>query len=112
MYAINPDRIFDLPCFDGRKSFYGKAKVIECDNGRYLQSYDTLVCFISYGGTFQKLWDNYSVTTMRHINSFMDFIGWNEYGGKKWWTSLEVNVDYDRFSMQHYNEYVRDKVMR
>lgn len=26
-------KIFDLPCFDGRKSFYGKAKVIEEDNG-------------------------------------------------------------------------------
>ena len=22
-------KIFDLPCFDGRKSFYGKAKVVE-----------------------------------------------------------------------------------
>ena len=87
-YGINPERVFELPCYD-RKSFYGKAKVIECKEGRYLQSYDTLVCFVSYGGSFEKLWDGYSATTMRHINAFMRFIGWN-VGGKKWWDSLEV----------------------
>ena len=105
-YGINPEHIFDLPCTDGRKSFYGKAKIIECKEGRYLQSYDTIVCFLSYGGTFEKLWDGYSATTMRHINSFMDFIGWNEYGGKTWWNSLEVwekpgkRKEYNSFSMQ------------
>lgn len=98
-YGIKPERIFDLPYYD-RNSFYGKAKVIECDKGRYLQSYNTLVCFLSYGGTFEKLWDGYSVTTMRHINSFMQFVGWSEFGGKKWWNSLEVGKEYDRFSMR------------
>lgn len=24
-------KVYDLPCYDGRKSFYGKAKVIEDD---------------------------------------------------------------------------------
>ena len=98
-YGIEPLRIFDCPCYD-RKSFYGKAKIIECKDGRYLQSYDTLVCFLSYGGTFKKLWDGYSATTMRHINSFMLFVGWSECGGKKWWDSLEVNKKYDRFNME------------
>ena len=65
---------FELPCYDGRKSFYGKALVIETENGRYLRSYDTIICFLSYGGSFTKLWDGYSVTTMRHINSFMNFV--------------------------------------
>lgn len=91
---------FDLPCYDNRKSFYGKAKVIESKEGRYLQSYDTIVCFLSYGGTFIKLWDGYSVTTMRHVNSFMCFVGWSECGGKSWWDSLEVEKEYTRFSMQ------------
>lgn len=88
-YGIQPERIFDLPCYD-RKSFYGKVKVIECKEGRYLQSYNTLVCFLSYGGTFQKLWDGYSATTQRHINAFMRFVGCPSLGGKTWWTSLEV----------------------
>ena len=99
-HNINAERIFDLPCSDGRKSFYGKAKVIECKEGRYLQSYDTIICFISYGGTFEKLWDGYSATTMRHINSFMNFAGWNEYGKKAWWDSLGTGKKYTRFSMR------------
>lgn len=82
-----------------RKSFYGKCKVIETAAGRYLQSYDTIICFLSYGGTFVKLWDGYSATTMRHINAFMDFIRWNEYGGKAWWTHLEVKKEYSRGDM-------------
>lgn len=89
-YNINPERVFDLPCFDGRKSFYGKAKVIECKEGQYLQSYNTLVCFMSYDGKFNRLWDGYSVTTIRHINSFMRFIGLPSLGGKSWWDRLQV----------------------
>lgn len=59
-------KIFDLPCFDGRKSFYGKAKVIEEDNGeKVLQSYNTRVCRITSGGKFVRMWG----------------------GGKAWWTA-------------------------
>lgn len=91
---------FELPCYDRCESFYGKARVIETEKGRYLQSYDTIVCYLSYGGSFVKLWDNYSVTTMRHINSFMDFVRWNHCGGKKWWDTLEVGEIYN------YNQFV------
>lgn len=93
-YGINPERIYDLPCMDNRKSFYGKAKIIECKEGRYLQSYNTLVCFLSYGGTFEKLWDGYSNTTMRHINSFMAFVQLARYGGKSWWDKLDTSKKY------------------
>lgn len=98
-FGLNTQTAYDLPCYDGRKSFYGKAKVIETEKGRYLQSYDTIVCFLSYGGTFVKIWNGYSVTTMRHINSFMEFVRWNEYGGKTWWNSLETGKEYNRFNM-------------
>lgn len=38
------EKIFDLPCFDRRKSFYGKAQVIEQANGeKLLRSYETIV---------------------------------------------------------------------
>lgn len=75
---------------DGRKSFYGKAIIIEKDNGDIeLKSYDTIVARIR-NGKFHRLWNDYSATTMRHINAFVDAYG-VDGGGKKWWTSLEVS---------------------
>lgn len=64
-------RIYELtPMRDSRKSFYGKAKVIEHDNGTIqLQSYNTIVCEI-VGGVFHMLWDGRTQTTTRHINEF------------------------------------------
>lgn len=69
-------KIFDLlVCGDDRaKSFYGKAKVIETDNGeKVLQSYETFVCRITAAGRFVRMWEGYSATTMRHVNSFLSF---------------------------------------
>lgn len=83
-------KMYDLPTMDNRKSFYGKAKVIEKDNGeKVLQSYNTEVCKITEGGEFVRLWSGYSAITMRHINSFLQFFG-IAGGGKSWWDSLEV----------------------
>lgn len=51
-------KIYDLPVmgYDRAKSFYGKAKVIEKDNGeKVLQSYNTEVCKITSGGEFVRL---------------------------------------------------------
>lgn len=80
-YALQPT--------NNRKSFYGKAQVIEQDNGDIeLQSYDTIVARIR-NGNFERLWDGYSATTMNHINSFLDTFGISG-GGKAWWISLEV----------------------
>lgn len=82
-------RIYELPCMDRRKSFYGKAHVLEHENGTLeLLSYDTIVCKIAPDGNFYKLWDGYSATTMRHINSFLSFFGFSGYGGKAFWDSL------------------------
>ena len=81
---------FDLPVMnDARKSFYNKAKVTELDNGDIeLTSYNTIVCRIR-NGKFERLWNGYSATTMRHINAFLEFYG-IEGGGKAWWDKLEV----------------------
>lgn len=64
-------KIYELhPMHDSRKSFYGKAKVIEHDNGTVqLQSYDTIVCEI-VGGVFRMLWEGKTQTTSRHIKEF------------------------------------------
>ena len=83
-------KIYDLPCYDNRASFYGKAKVIEEGNKTFLQSYDTIVGYIE-NGIFYRTYVGYSATTMRHVNSFIihfDLSG----GGKKWWDSLEVKM--------------------
>ena len=85
-------RKYELIPNDGRKSFYGKAKVIEKDNGEtVLQSYDTEVCKITSGGEFVRLWSGYSVTTMRHINSFLQLVG-IAGGGKAWWDAQKIGA--------------------
>lgn len=80
----------DLPCYDGHKSFYGKAVIIDGGSGwRLLKSYDTIVCGIDGKGVFHRFWDGYSVTTMRHINSFC-YMYSLPYSGKAWWCGLVV----------------------
>lgn len=66
-------RILELhPMYDSRKSFYGKARIIELDNGVVqLQSYNTIVCEIDKSGNFRKLWNGKSLTTTRHIKEFI-----------------------------------------
>lgn len=84
-------RIYELTPtgYDRAKSFYGKAKVIEKDGETLLQSYDTTVCKIDKSGEFVRMWEGYSVTTMRHINAFIEMFG-IPGGGKKWWDALPV----------------------
>ncbi len=95
-YGITPERVYNVPDrYCDRASFYGKAKIVECADGIYLQSYDTLVCFKSHDGKFQKLWNGYSHTTMRHINAFMYHYCNVRVGGKAWWESLETRKEYN-----------------
>lgn len=76
--------------YERAKSFYGKAVVIEKDNGeKVLQSYNTEVCKITSGGEFVRMWSGYSSTTMRHINSFLELVGISG-GGKAWWDAQPV----------------------
>lgn len=83
------ENTFTLNPTDGRKSFYGKCVVKRNDDGSMtLYSYGTPVCKYAKGKLW-KLWNDYSVTTMRHVNAFAAFCGKN-VGGKSWWTSLEM----------------------
>lgn len=63
-------KIFELvPRYDARKSFYGKARVIDYENGTIeLQSYDTIVsrCI---NGKVEDL-GKWSATTTRHQKEF------------------------------------------
>ncbi len=80
-YLLTPD--------NGRKSFYGKARVIEKDGEKLLKSYDTIVCKIDKNGNFVRCWNDYSRTTAAHVDSFrrlFDLPGIS----KKAWQALEV----------------------
>lgn len=66
-------KVYELTAmYDSRKSFYGKAKVIDFENGVLeLLSYNTIVAQIIDG---ELIWDSlgsYSVTTNRHIREFI-----------------------------------------
>ena len=64
-------KMYELSPKDGRKSFYGKAKVmIEDDGSETLYSYDTPIIRRKPNGDLDPLWDGYSATTGRHIASF------------------------------------------
>ena len=63
-------KIFESsPRYDTRKSFYGKARVIEHENGTIeLQSYDTIVSRC-VNGKVEEL-GKWSATTTRHQKEF------------------------------------------
>lgn len=63
-------RIYDLnPQNDTRKSFYGKAKIIDHENGIFeLLSYDTIVSRCE-NGHVEEL-GKWSATTTRHQKEF------------------------------------------
>lgn len=77
-------RVYELQPNDGRKSFYGKALIINLDNGtKALQSYQTIVAVETPDGKLHRTWDGWSATTGRHLRAF-------GFEGKKQWDSLEV----------------------
>lgn len=63
---------------NGRKSFYGKCKVLETIEGhKYLKSYDTNVAILTSDGTLEITKDESHLTntTLTHIRAFLDYIG-------------------------------------
>lgn len=63
-------RIYELESrFDARKSFYGKAQIVDHENGTFeLQSYDTIVSRC-VNGKVEEL-GKFSNTTTRHQKEF------------------------------------------
>lgn len=67
--------MYDLPA-TSQKSFYGKAKVYH-GNGTSMYSYDTKMLTVRDGEVVefnQDEWD-YSRTTMKHVNAFLEHVG-------------------------------------
>lgn len=89
-------KIFDLPVcgYDRAKSFYGKAKVIETDNGeKVLQSYNTFVCRITAAGRFVRMWGvkqvGYVITGKTEFDKG-DYTGYSTQYIDLWITILTV----------------------
>ena len=60
-----------VPIYEDKKSYYGKAKIIEHrDGSRTLKSYNTEILTYHPTGEFTKHWNGWSATTGRHINEF------------------------------------------
>lgn len=86
---VNESPVYDLlPEYDGRKSFYNKARVDV--NGRTgdekLYSYNTLVAEIKNGKPV--VYGTYSATTLRHIKE------WLKQNGFKADTAKQIMADY------------------
>lgn len=61
-------------------------RAVTIDDGTkiYLQSYDTLILSVdTLTGEIKKLWDGYSVTTLKHINEFLKPFGFR-FNKKEW----------------------------
>ena len=63
--------------YDGRKSFYGKAHLIESDEKVELQSYDTIVATYYKNDNKFVLHGDYSPTTLRHQKEFANQLGFD-----------------------------------
>ena len=63
--------LMELQPDDSQKSFYGKAQVIKAGRTQELYSYGTLVCRIT--GNLVELFPkwSYSLTTTKHLTSFL-----------------------------------------
>ena len=71
-------KTFELTPTNGRKSFYGKCKVIEMDGVSKLLSYDTIVA--EYHHETNKMIVNgwYSNATSSHVNAFLEYYGFDK----------------------------------
>lgn len=64
-------KVYELMPTNGRKSFYGKARVrVEDDGSEVLVSYSTDVLRKNTDGTLVRLWNGWSATTGTHIRSY------------------------------------------
>jgi hypothetical protein len=93
MEGITMYNIYEMTAiYDRRKSFYGKAYIIEFMGRKILLSYDTRVCEIDASGKFHRYWGGESVTTMRHINEFIRQNGISG-GGVAWWREQHIEEE-------------------
>ena len=67
-------KAIELTPVNGRKSFNGKAHLIQSDSGKYLLSYTTVVAGY-VNREIHRYWDGQSNTTSAHLMSFFAAVG-------------------------------------
>lgn len=69
-----------------QRDYYGKAIVItDTESGEILlKSYQTIVCKMTAGGDFVRMWGGYSRTTANHINDFRRLFGLAPVNKREW----------------------------
>lgn len=70
-------KTFELTPINGRRSFNGKAKVVETEGVCRLLSYDTHVATYDSRTNKMKVFGYYSATTLTHINAFLSYFGFD-----------------------------------
>ncbi len=80
--------VLDNAKIDGRVVILPDSndRAVTIDDGEkiFLQSYDTLILSVNtFTGEVVKMWDGYSVTTLKHINTFL--AGFGLHFNKKTW---------------------------
>ncbi len=76
-----------VPVFDGAKSFYGNAVVVEYNTHKELYSYGTFVASI-HKKLGPEVFGTYSNTTLRHIKEFL------KHDGFKAESKAQIEQDY------------------
>lgn len=71
-------KVFELVPTNGRKSFGGKAKVIEENGVMQLKSYDTIVAEYNLRDKTMQVFGIYSNTTVIHIKYFLELCGFEK----------------------------------
>lgn len=95
MYELKPTN---------QKSFYGKAKVIIIGSVQYLKSYDTIVCYL-VNNTLYKTWNDYSATTMKHVNAFLESNNMSKLSKKEWGTVPTKQITLKQYNAITNNSY-------
>lgn len=70
------------------EDFNTRALIIPTENGSILKSYYTEVCKIE-NGEFFRLWEGFSVTTLKHINAYRRHFNMKALS-KREWIEMEV----------------------
>ena len=80
------------PQYDGRESFYRKARVrVDDDGNKFLISYGTPVMYWdAKTKNLHRLWDGWSSTTGRHVTEFSRQMEGCAVVTKKEWDMMEV----------------------
>ena len=65
-------KILDLKPLNGQKNFGGKAQIIMNGNTIQLRSFETIVAEYNTKEEIVNVFDWFSMTTAKHINSFLE----------------------------------------